>query len=245
MENNWRIWNSDSDVEVRTYKRVTGELPEMESAKQLVNLVRNVYIPGMKILDIGCAAGHYYKSLLRLDEEIEYLGIDATVPYIEYANNYFKYQKARFLVGDIFDLSDELHGFDIVFCCNLILHLPDFRVPIKNLLRIAQKYCFIRTLISDRTHLSKFLYTDDFDENNNPTNFVYQNTYSIDLLKRFIGSVGDYHIELIDDEFDAENVNKEYVSFQKEQSAVTRVVDNYQIAGSKVFEWKWLKIFPK
>jgi len=243
--NNWRIWNSDSSVELRTYKRATGELPEMESAKQLVDLVRDVYIPGMRILDVGCAAGHYYRSLATIDRDIEYLGIDATVAYVEFANDYFKNRKAKFLIGDIFDLSDELGVFDIVFCCNLILHLPDFRVPIENLLKVTKKYCFIRTLIGEKTHLSKFLYSDNFDENNNPTNFVYQNTYSFGLLKGFIDSLGDFNVELVDDEFNADNINREFMDFEKKQSAVTRVIGNYQISGSKIFEWKWLKVSPK
>ena len=70
----WRIWNKDdnvesrrSHVESRTYQRVTGELPEMESTKQLVDLISQVYASGMKILDVGCAAGHYYNGLKRID----------------------------------------------------------------------------------------------------------------------------------------------------------------------------------
>ena len=42
MENNWRIWNKDDKVELRTYQRAVGELPEMESAKQLVNVMRSL-----------------------------------------------------------------------------------------------------------------------------------------------------------------------------------------------------------
>ena len=34
-ELDWRIWNKDDSVEERTYSRASGELPEMESAKQL------------------------------------------------------------------------------------------------------------------------------------------------------------------------------------------------------------------
>jgi hypothetical protein len=50
----WKIWDKDDSVEQRTYKRVTGELPEMECTKQLVNLVSDEYLPGMSVLDVGC-----------------------------------------------------------------------------------------------------------------------------------------------------------------------------------------------
>ena len=243
INNKWRIWEKNDKVESRTYQRVTGELPEMESTKQLVKLVSQVYEPGMKILDVGCAAGHYFKGLVRINREIEYMGIDSTVPYIEFAKNYFKDNpKAIFRVADIFDLPDEIGVFDIVFCCNVILHLPDFRVPIKNLLKVTKEYCFIRTLVSDRTYLNKFLYTDEFDENYNPTNFVYQNTYSFSLLKNYINSLSNYNIELIKDIFNEDSINKEFEDFKDKQFGVTRVVDNKQIVGNMIFEWAWLKI---
>ena len=242
MEQNWKIWDVDESVELRTYKRVTGELPEMESTKQLVELVREIYQPGMKILDVGCAAGHYYKGLQRIDPAINYTGVDATVPYIKYAKEHFKDKNVQFFVEDIFNLPDSLGTFDIVYCCNVILHLPDFRVPVKNLLKATKKYCFIRTLISDKTLLSKMLYKDEFDADNNPTNFVFQNTYSAGLLTDYIKSLGNYKVELIEDSFDENNINKEYKDYSDQQSAVTRVVGNKQIAGNMVFEWKWLKI---
>ena len=150
--------------------------------------------------------------------------------------------KVDFLNADIFDLNGQINSYDIVFCCNLILHLPDFRVPIKNLLSVTEKYCFIRTLISDRTYLNKFLHSDDFDKNGNPTNFVFQNTYNYSLLANYINSLGNYKIDLIEDEFNADNINKEFNDFNNKQPGVTNVVENKQISGNMIFEWQWLKI---
>lgn len=240
----WRIWNKDSSVEQRTYKRVTGELPEMECAKQLASLVASVHAPGMKLLDVGCAAGHYYNSLRRIDRAIRYHGIDATTAYIEFARRHFKDNpNATFEVGDIFDLPGKYdQGFDIVFCCNLLLHLPSVQIPLANLLRVARKHCIVRTLIGDKTHLSRLLYSDAFDDKGEPTDFVFQNTYSYALIAQAVRAVGPYEIEFIDDEFDAAAINAEHTSYGKLQSAVTRVQDGVQIAGSKVFEWKWVRI---
>ena len=86
-------WAEDPSVEQRTFKRVTGELQEMESTKQLVDLISDIYQPGMKVLDVGCAAGHYYNGLARIDSDLDYSGVDATIPYIEFAKNYFKDNK--------------------------------------------------------------------------------------------------------------------------------------------------------
>jgi SAM-dependent methyltransferase len=240
----WKIWDKDDSVEQRTYNRVTGELPEMECTKQLVELVTEIYAPGMSVLDVGCAAGHYYNGLKRIDDKIRYFGVDATTAYIDFARKHFANNpNTTFEVADIFDLPDEYDGkFDIVFCCNVILHLPSFQAPLKNLITASKKYCFIRTLISDKTHLSKLLYSDSFDENGEPTDFVFQNTYSYEIVKKAIRSLGHYQIEFINDKFDARSINDEYNAYRSLQSAVTHVQNDVQIAASKVFEWKWVKI---
>ena len=241
---NWKIWDKDESVEQRTYKRVTGELQEMESTKQLVKIVSDIYSPGMTILDVGCAAGHYYNGLKRIDVNLQYYGVDSTVPYILFAQNHFKNNaNTTFAVEDIFKLQDTfLSKFDIVFCCNVILHLPSFQIPFENLLKSSKKYCIIRMLVSEKTHLSKFLYSDEFDNNGEPIDFVHQNTYSYSILEKFIHSLGNFKIEFIDDIFDYKKINEEYKNYNTEQNAVTNVQNNVQIAGSKVFEWKWIII---
>jgi 2-polyprenyl-3-methyl-5-hydroxy-6-metoxy-1,4-benzoquinol methylase len=240
----WRIWDRDHSVEQRAYRRATGELPEMECTKQLVELVASIYSPGMTVLDVGCAAGHYYNGLRRVDSSIRYCGVDATSAYIEFARRHFNSSPhATFEIGDIFELPREYgQAFDIVFCCNVLLHLPSIQVPLRNLIRASKRYCIIRTLLSKKTHLSRLLYSDAFDDNGNPTDFVYQNTYSYDLVRKTIAEIGDYKVEFIDDRFDPGAINAEYLSHSDIQSAVTRVQGDLQIAGSKVFEWKWILV---
>lgn len=241
-KNNWRIWEIDPSVDAGLIRRATGELPEMESTKQLVELVKKVYEPGMKILDVGCNAGHYYRGLRQIDESIKYKGLDATKLYIESAKDVFRGTNAEFIVGDIFNIPEEIGKFEIVFCCNLILHLPDFRIPMKNLLKVCKNYCFVRTLISDNTYLHRFVYGNEFDEMNNPKKFVYQNTYSFELIKSYIDSLGDYSIKLIEDKFNPKVLDTEFHDVKKESPGTTRILDGFQVSGNLIFEWKWLKI---
>lgn len=243
-KSDWRIWNRDDSVELRTYKRATGELPEMESTKQLVRLLEPLYRPGMSVLDVGCAAGHYLRGLRRLDPDIRYRGVDATKAYVDFATRQFAdVPNASFAHGDVFDLAASANGpHDIVYCCNVILHLPSAERPIRNLVEASSKHVLIRTLVSDRTHLSKLLYTDSFDADGEPTDFVYQNTYSFDLIRRYVKNVGDYDVRFVADEFEPAAIDAEFKAFGERQSAVTHVKDGLQIAGSKVFEWVWTVI---
>jgi SAM-dependent methyltransferase len=244
MSDNWRVWNNDHLVEQRTYKRVTGDLPEMECTKQLVELLKDVYKPGMGVLDVGCAAGHYYNGLTRLDNKINYCGIDATKSYIDFAKKHFSNNpNAAFFEEDIYYLPESyFNAYDIVFCCNVLLHLPSLGVPLKNLINSSRKFCFIRTLISHKTHLSKLLYSDVFDDKGEPTDFVFQNTYSFNIIKKMVSDLGYYRIEFIDDIFNSDIINDEFNQYGAIQSAVTQVSAGLQLAGSKVFEWKWVKI---
>ena len=241
---NWKIWNRDKNVEARTYQRLQKHIPEMESSKQLREIIKLIYFKKMRILDFGCASGHYYNSLEKIDKNIDYTGIDSTKDYINFGKKFFKSNKnVKLFKGDIFSLDKNFYKkFDITFCCNVLLHLPEIKKPIKNLLRSTKKYCIIRTLVSKKTHLSKYLYSDKFNNKNEPIDFVYQNTYSFDFIKKIIRSFGKYKINFLNDNFDNKKINNEYNKYKTKQQAVTKAINGIQYAGSKVFEWKWIII---
>ena len=45
------------------YDRATGKKPEMEVSKAIANLIKKKIKKDDKILDVGCACGHYYRSI--------------------------------------------------------------------------------------------------------------------------------------------------------------------------------------
>ena len=52
-----------------------------------------------------------------------------------------------------------------------------------------------------------------------------------------------YKVNFINDVFDGKKINKEYTKKEKKKyPGLTRFVDGIQIAGSKVFEFKWIII---
>ena len=235
----WRIWNKNHLIEERSYKRAIGELPEMESAKQLRNIIGEID-DCETILDVGCAVGHYLRSIRLLNPVCHYVGVDATHQYIDSAVElHAGDQNARFYHGDVFDLN---HKADIVFCCNLLLHLPELRCPLENLLASFNDRLIVRTLMSQRTHLSQYLYDDKFDASGNPKNFQFQNTYSFDYVKSIVnGFDKDIKISFLEDEFIAENIQNEGNDWRKKQGfATTSVSGSLQIAGDKVFRWAWM-----
>ena len=65
----------------------------MEASKQLSKIIKKFYKKGNTILDFGCAAGHFYNSLKKVDKDINYFGFDATKNYIVFAKKFFKKNK--------------------------------------------------------------------------------------------------------------------------------------------------------
>ncbi len=240
----WKGWEKNPEYE-RTIDRLKSKLPIMECSKQLVSIISKFYKKKMKVLDFGCAAGHYYYALRKLNKDINYTGLDATNFYIKYAKNFFKNNSNMYFDRQsLFNLNKKYYRkFDIVYCCNVLLHLPSLQVPIKNLIRASKKYCIIRTLVDTNTHISQLVFNDEFDKKNNPLNFAYQNTFSRNYLKKMILKNGDFKIKFIKDEFKPSKINREYKKFNKKfRDSITYSKNNLQISGNKVFKWEWILI---
>jgi 2-polyprenyl-3-methyl-5-hydroxy-6-metoxy-1,4-benzoquinol methylase len=240
MEKNWKQWAKRPEVEQTLIDRAKGVLPEMESTKQLVQLIEKVYRPGMKVLDVGCNTGHYLRGLRRINSELDYTGVDAYAVYIDQARTVFANDKfANFDVKDIFEPLFPEHPFDIVYCCNVLLHLPDFRVPVRNLLASTKNVCFIRTLFGEYTTIVRRAMTQLFDNDGEPCDFVYQNTLQQEYFAQFVRELG-WDIEWIADDFDSSILAAEFNTLKKGHG--TRIVDGKQVDGNIIFNWMWAKL---
>lgn len=240
----WQQWGKDPDSESRyNIERVKGNLSVMESTKQLVKLISSIYEPGMRVLDVGCNVGHYLTGLRKKFPNLDYTGVDAYDSYIKKAKQAFENDPyAKFEVKDIFEPLYPDEPIDIVFCCNVFQHLPDFRIPVTNLLNSTKKVCFIRTFLGDKTTIVKSSVTDDYDDEGNPLDFWYLNTWSKDYFIDFIGKLG-WRVELIDDEFNSDAIQKEFESTKiNEYDKGTRIIGNMQVVENIICHWKWLKI---
>ena len=241
----WQQWGlRPEEAEGHHHQRLMGNLPEMESTKQLVKLISEVYKPEMKLLDVGCNVGHYLLGLRKKFPIAIYKGVDAYKQYIEKAKTAFANDpNASFEVKDIFKPLFPDNPYEIVFCCNVLLHLPDFRIPIKNLLESTKHTCFIRTLLGDKSSIVKTLVTEKFDDNGNPLDFNFLNTWSIEYFSQYVNKLG-WNIKIIQDESNFSNIEGEYDKIKKDdkQYSGTRIIGNNQVVDNIIFNWGWARI---
>ena len=121
------------------------------------------------------------------------------------------------------------------------MHLPDFRKPVKNLLQSTKKVCFIRTLLGEYTNLVKSPTIDKYDEEGNPLDYWYLNTWKQDYFLEFIHKLG-WNTEIIPDVFDPKPIQREYETVKNKTDVSTKMLGDVQVMENVVCNWTWVKI---
>jgi ubiquinone/menaquinone biosynthesis C-methylase UbiE len=243
----WRVWGAESSYGDTLYKRAVGELPEMESSKKMAKEIRPVLRAGEHLLDVGCGAGHYLRSLRReIGQDFRYTGTDATAYYIELARSAFAQDSgASFSVGDIFNLPFKDMDFDVVMSNNVLLHLPSVVRPLRELVRVAKRVVFVRMLIGERSFRIQDVHAKEpeFDEAGEPVEFHYYNIYSeayIGSLLRKMERVKSWSIRP-DFDFDKAKI-EESVKDHRGAPDASRVLGDFQVNGYILQPWAVLQI---
>jgi len=249
-------WVDRNDYAETFFKRAKGELPEMESSKAAAQLLAEVLKDGDQLLDVGCGAGHYLRSLSNhVDVSFDYTGVDATPAFVAKAKEAWEGRpNTRFQEGNIYDLPFDDGAFDVVMCNNVLLHLPSIVKPIQELLRVARRYVLIRTLIGNRSFKVQEVYSDatwpfskvpvdqEFDDDGEPTSYGYENIYSEPYFRSVIARTkpqAKVNI-FLDTNFDADAINRS--ADTEGLPNATRVIDGMQTLGYVITPWSFAQI---
>jgi SAM-dependent methyltransferase len=255
----WRIWDREASYGELLFRRATGELPEMESSKAVARLISSWVKPNDRILDVGCGAGHYLRSLRRVIQvPFSYMGVDATCDYIELARKaWHDDPQADFQVADVSSLPFQNGEYAIVLACNLFLHLPSITAPLREITRVAGRHALVRTLIGDRSFRIQEVYSpethprsfagkpdeDEFDATGEPRSFHFYNIYSQSHISKLLARLPDIAGYKIVKDGDFEPMNLTIESRRTEAAPdTTEMIGGWQVNGYILQPWHFVLI---
>ncbi len=111
--------------------------------------ILRVRVPrGLRVLDLGCGAGHLLSAL----EPSYGVGVDVSAPAIREARERYGRESLRFVLGDVADpavLAEAGGPFDVILLVNVVTHLTDVQRTIEGL----------RAVSHDRTRVLIYSYS--------------------------------------------------------------------------------------
>ncbi|MCF7844234.1 MAG: class I SAM-dependent methyltransferase [Kiritimatiellales bacterium] len=251
-------WSAEPTYGDVFYERAIGKAPEMESSKATAKQLKGLIQADTKVLDVGCGSGHYLRSLRReYPVPFFYEGADITPHYIDLAKKaYSDDSHANFQVASVGKLPYESKKFDVVICCNVLLHLPDVARPLQELWRVTKGTLLVRTHIGTtnfriqqvpepETYSGKM--DPVFKPNGEPRERHFYNIYSEKYIKWLFNTfddVADVSIQR-DEDFDPTALGSSQWPEDKKPSDLTEVWHGWQIHHYILQPWSFLRVTRK
>ena len=236
--------NNNNNAKVY-YDRAIGKSPEMEVSTAMSKFLKKKVKKDDKILDVGCATGHFYRSIKKkIKKNFFYTGIDPYSVFLDKARIAWKKEKnVNFVKGNIYKLPFKKNEFDVSFCSNVFIHLNDVTKPLKEIFRVTKRTIILRTVLFDVSYKVQLVYNnkwwsdtnvkpiDEFDSKGRPRAYSYFNILSFDYLNQTIMKFyPKAKIKIIKDNFyNKKTIRKSIVN--EKRPLATKIIGNEQISG--------------
>jgi 2-polyprenyl-3-methyl-5-hydroxy-6-metoxy-1,4-benzoquinol methylase len=105
----------------------------------------------LKINDIGCNVGHFYRNINQIDSIVEYTGFDISQTYLDIAHNHFP--EANFILEDVGSMEFDRNKYncDISIISATLEHIEDYEVFLENIFQSTNHLVLIRTFIGSQS----------------------------------------------------------------------------------------------
>jgi len=184
----FNIWEHSSRVKELYRKRCRLEEPEMDSARQAVELLAPLARSGDSLLDAGCGSGYFFHSVQRSGMVIDYAGIDAASCLIKIGHQEMPVYGCRPDQLTLMRLEDFDARIDHVVCLNVLSNIDNYHRPLERLLLAARKSVILRESCWGKP--SQYHYVRDEFLDSDVSLKVHVNTYCLSEICDFARAYG-------------------------------------------------------
>jgi ubiquinone/menaquinone biosynthesis C-methylase UbiE len=124
----------------------------MQAATDLLPMLAE-YRHGDRILDAGCAGGHFFHTLRMLDPNgLRYLGIDLAASYLAAAPSDLR---GNLVCADLTAIPLQNQAMTWTVCSNVLPHVPPdlFGPLLRELIRVTSKRVICRLFLAEQTYI--------------------------------------------------------------------------------------------
>jgi hypothetical protein len=184
----WAIndtWQHSTALAELYERRCTGEAEEMTAYVQAAELLAGMASEGETLLDIGCGAGQFFRSVKKRNIPILYHGIDPASRLTAIGRRIlpsFDLPEERIQTLRIEDLNG---SFDHVVCLNVITFLDNFHRPLDRMLSLTKQSFIMRESLKKGSE-----YNYVMDSHLDQPMHVHINHYDIETVVNFIKDRG-------------------------------------------------------
>lgn len=141
----------------------------------------------VKILDAGCGEGFMMKLMAANIQNAEIVGLEYTKEALAVAEK--MNPQLKYVQGDICKMPFDNASFDIVVCTEVLEHLANPRMALKELRRVSRKYILFTVPNEPWFCLGNLMVLKNVSRMGNPIDHINHWTYS--GFKRFLGKYMD------------------------------------------------------
>ena len=240
-------------------KRALGELPDMGCAIRMGEIIKELNGQKMipRLLDVGCATGHYYRTFRGMNVPIkEYLGLEIDADMVKAAEAVWKQEisegKMRFVRDDI-ESSNPLERSDILICMNSFMYYKSAKRVLAKFLNSAQTI-LIRSYFADsnfriirgqsaqnndRVDIDEL---DLFSEAGDLVSADFWTIYGTTYIEKLVKSLNPRaSVKWLADENKIDSIKKE-ANLGVVKRGGTQVVGGYEISYPLLQPWEILQI---
>jgi SAM-dependent methyltransferase len=244
-------------------KRAIGELPDMGCALRLGEVIEALSPaatrgePIGRLLDVGCATGHYYRTFRNMGIPIrEYIGLEIDEPMVDAAKHAWAQEirkgQVRFVLDDI-ESSAPLPECDVLVCANSFMYYRSAKRVLRKFLAAA-KQIIVRSYFADSNYRiiraqsaqnNDSVDVDELDVVSDSGDILvgdFWNIYGFTYIERLVASIEPRaKVEWLEDRNKVESITAES-GLGVVKRGGTQVVGGYEISYPLLQPWEILVV---